>query len=134
MPATHQQSPSAATILVVEDDSDTREFLVMVLSMAGYGTLEAASGATALTMLADQPVEAVLLDLRLPDGDGLAVCRHLRGTGHLDLPIILMTADRMADVEQRAQEASVTTVLAKPFAPEVLLERVSSLLQSTSML
>ncbi|MDQ5853491.1 MAG: response regulator [Chloroflexota bacterium] len=115
---------STATILVVDDDFDTREFLVLLVDDAGYHVVEAASGAAALAAVAAQPVHAIVLDLRLPDMDGLAVCRHLRADGYPDLPIILVTADQTPGLARRADEAGVTTMLAKPFAPEALLARL----------
>lgn len=120
--------PTSPTILVVEDDPDTREFIVMLLSFAGYHTLEAASGGRALTTIAEQTVQVIVLDFRLPDMDGLTVCRHLRANGYSDVPIILVTADRALDLELRAKEAGVTTLLAKPFQPEALLDRLAGLL------
>ncbi len=122
-------TPGTTPILVVEDDADTREFVVMLLNIAGYQTLEAASGTAALTAIAGQRVQAILLDLRLPDLDGLAVCRHIRANGHPDLPVLLMTADQTPDVERRARDAGVTAFLSKPFAPEALLEKLSGLVE-----
>ena len=122
------QNPGTATILVVEDDTDTREFIVMLLSLAGYRTLEAGSGAAALSMIAGQPVQAITLDLRLPDMDGLEVCRHLRGNGYPDLPIILVTADRTPNLDREAAEAGVTAVIEKPFPMDALLEQLTRLL------
>jgi DNA-binding response OmpR family regulator len=122
------QQPNLAKILVVEDDFDTREFLVVLLGFAGYYVLGAASGAAAISVVEEQSVHGVVLDLRLPDMDGLTVCRHLRAHGHADLPIILATADRTPELERRAAEAGITTVLAKPFAPEALLDRLKMVL------
>ncbi len=122
------QPPNAATILVVEDDTDTREFFVTLVGFAGYQTLEAAAGSAALALLAAEDVDAVVLDLRLPDLDGLTVCRHLRAHGHGQLPIILVTADRSPEIEREAAEAGASSFLAKPFAPEALLERLTVLL------
>src|SRR5919199_108786 len=62
MTPTDSHPGSTATILVVEDDADTREFIVMLLGLAGYQTLEAGSGAAALSMIAGQPVQAITLD------------------------------------------------------------------------
>ena len=123
-----QQLP-VATILVVEDDADTREFFVLLIGMAGYHVLEAASGTAALQTAAVHAVQGIILDLRLPDMDGLAVCRSLRANEYPDVPIILATADRTPDVTRRALEAGVTTMLEKPFAPEDLIERLRSVLQ-----
>ena len=122
------QNPGPATILVVEDDTDTREFIVMLLSTDGYRTLEAASGEAAISMIARQPVQAMTLDLRLPDMDGLAVCRHLRANGYPDLPIILVTADRTPNLDRGAAEAGVTAVIEKPFPMDALLEQLTRLL------
>ena len=111
------------TILVVDDDVDTREYLVVLLSFEGYHTLEAGSGAAALAAVAGHTVQAVLLDLRLPDMDGLAVCRRLRASG-LQVPIVLVTADHRPDIRKQAGEAGVTSFLAKPFVPQELLDRL----------
>jgi len=118
--------------LIVEDDADTRELIVMLLDIAGYQTLEAASGAAALAAIAGQRVQGILLDLRLPDFDGLAVCRHVRANGHPDLPILMMTANQTPNVECRAREAGVTAFLAKPFAPGALRERLTSMLPAST--
>ena len=120
--------PNPATILVVEDDDDTREFLVLLVSTAGYNVLEAASGGAALATVGAQPVHGILLDLRLPDLDGFTVCRHLRAQGYSQLPILLVTADLTPEIERQAAEAGASGLLAKPFAPEALLDRLHNLL------
>ena len=132
MTPTDSHPGSTATILVVEDDADTREFIVMLLSMVGYQTLEAGSGAAALSTIAEHPVQAMTLDLRLPDMDGLEVCRHLRAHGYPDLPIILVTADRTPNLGRDAAKAGVTDVIEKPFAPEALEKRIEGLLAAST--
>ena len=131
MTPTNIHPGSTATILVVEDDADTREFVVILLSLAGYQTLEAGSGEAALSMIAEHPVQAMTLDLRLPDMDGLEVCRHLRAHGYPDLPIILVTADRTPNLGRDAAEVGVTDVIGKPFAPEELEKRLEGLLTAS---
>ncbi len=123
-------SPTTPTILVVEDDADTREFIVMLLSSAGYATLEAASGAAALTTMATHPARAILLDLRLPDMDGLAVCRYLRANGYPTVPILLVTAERRPLLDRNVANAGATGLLSKPFAPDALLEQLMRLVPS----
>ena len=123
-----RQASPPATILVVEDDPDTREFIVVLLHFAGYETLEAASGAGALATVARERVQAITLDLRLPDMDGFSVCRHIRTSGHPDIPIILVSADHAQDVARLADAAGVTAFLAKPFVPAALLDLLSSVL------
>jgi two-component system response regulator MprA len=122
------QNPGTATILVVEDDTDTREFIVMLLSMAGYRTLEAGSGTAALSMISGQPVQAITLDHRLPDMNGLEVCRHLRTHGYPDIPIILVTADRTPNLDRNAGAVGVTAVIEKPFPMEALPNQLARLL------
>lgn len=118
-----------ATILVVEDDPATSEFLVDLLSLEGYATRVATSGSAALEALVEQPASVVLLDRRLPDMDGLAVCRQIRHQIDAAVPIILMTADYSAELEAVARTAGVSAYLPKPFAPDVLLDRVAALVQ-----
>jgi DNA-binding response OmpR family regulator len=120
--------PVPATILVVEDDGDTSEFFADLLDFAGYHTHVAASGTAALAAFPQQPIHLVLLDRRLPDMDGLDVCRTLRHTGAATVPIILLTADHSPDLGARAQEAGITAYLPKPVDPQVLLDRIAALL------
>jgi CheY-like chemotaxis protein len=119
-----------ATILIVDDDLDTREFIALIVGLAGYHTLEADTGAGALAMVAAQPLHAIVLDLRLPDMDGLAISRQVRTNGHDSLPIILVTADAWPDLRRLAAEAGVTTLIEKPFAPEALLDCLATTVKS----
>ena len=119
----------SVTLLVVEDDAATSEFLVDLLSAEGYTTRVAASGHAALAMLMEQSVNAVLLDRRLPDMDGLTVCRKIRASIHSTVPIILLTADYSAELEAAAHAAGITDYLPKPFPPNVLLDRVAALIR-----
>ncbi|MDN5918110.1 MAG: response regulator, partial [Pseudonocardia sp.] len=78
------------TLLLVDDDHRIRQALTLALVDEGFDVLAAASGAEALTVVAQVPPDLVLLDLMLPGVDGLEVCRRLRAGG--DLPIIIITA------------------------------------------
>ena len=126
------QPPTHPTILVVEDDAATSEFLVDLLDMEGYATRIAASGKDALAQLAKQSVNAVLLDRRLPDMDGLAVCREIRASIHGTVPIMLLTADYSAELEAAARDAGITDYLPKPFPPDLLLRRFAVLVPSSA--
>lgn len=122
--------PMPTTILVVEDNAATSELLVDLLSLEGNTTRVAASGAAALAELAEHPVSVVLLDRRLPDLDGLAVCRQVRQSIDATVPIILLTADYNAELEASARNAGVTDYFPKPFPPDVLLDRVAALVHA----
>lgn len=124
------QTPAQTTVLIVEDDVATSEFFVDLLSMEGYHTHTAMSGQAALAVLGQQSIDVVLLDRRLPDMDGLAVCRAIRASINAAVPIILVTADQSAGLAAAAQAAGVTVYLRKPMLPDVLLERVAALVHS----
>ena len=120
---------SLRTILVVEDDPDTREFYEALLRAAGYAVLSASSGQQTRALVATRPFDAVLLDYRLPDtiGSGvpdpigLDLCRELRAALGPDVPILLVTAGRDPMLEPQAYAAGATAFLGKPFNPDVLL-------------
>ncbi len=118
------EPPNARTVLVIEDDEDTRQFVEDLLTMEGYTVLGAATGQAALAKVAAHPIDVILLDRRLPDADGVELCRRLRD--HIDggAPIILVTADRTPGLEAAARAAGATDFLLKPYRPADLLGRL----------
>jgi DNA-binding response OmpR family regulator len=118
------QGSNARTVLVIEDDEDTRQFVEDLLIMSGYAVLGAATGQAALTHVAAQRIDVILLDRRLPDADGVMLCPRLRE--HIDgvVPIILVTADRSPGLEAAARAAGATDFLLKPYLPADLLGRL----------
>jgi DNA-binding response OmpR family regulator len=123
--------PVPVTILIVEDDLATSEFFADLLDFAGYHTRVAASGTAALAAFPQQPIHLVLLDRRLPDMDGLDVCRTLRHSGAVTVPIILLTADHSRALGDTARAAGITAYLSKPVDPHVLLDRIAALLHAS---
>ena len=118
-------------ILVVEDDEAIARMLEIELAEAGYDVLCVGRGDDALTAIGRDRPAAVVLDLRLPDRDGLSVCRQARREGH-DLPILMLTAlDRLGD-RVLGLDAGADDYLAKPFAIEELLARLRALLRRTA--
>jgi DNA-binding response OmpR family regulator len=112
-----------ARILVVDDDEEMRASLRRGLALEGYAIKLAADGREALRQARDTPPDLVVLDLMLPELDGLEVCRRLRAADD-ELPIIMLTArdavpDRVAGLETGADD-----YLVKPFAFEELLARI----------
>lgn len=124
--AEQQQNPTA-TILVVEDDAATSDFYVDLLSMMGYYVIPAMSGRDALVQLSQETVDGILLDRRLPDVDGLSVCRYIRASINATVPIIMLTAESNDAVAAMARDAGVTDFLRKPFQPEQLLKLLAQL-------
>jgi DNA-binding response OmpR family regulator len=117
-------------ILLVEDDPRLAEMLSEYLGEAGYRTTVAALGATALQCLSGGQYDAVVLDLMLPDMDGLEVCRQVRAAS--DMPVLMLTArgdaiDRIVGLELGADD-----YLPKPFEPRELLARLRAILRRRS--
>ncbi len=119
----------SATVLVVDDEPMVREVVARYLLRDGFEVHEAADGADALAWLASHTPELVVLDVMLPEVDGLSVLRTLREQG--DIPVILLTAraeevDRVVGLELGADDYVV-----KPFSPRELTARVRSVLRRT---
>jgi DNA-binding response OmpR family regulator len=118
-----------AKILVVEDEPSIREVVSLYLRRAGYDVSVVADGRAALESLSGQIPDLVVLDLMLPEVDGLEITRWLRERG--DTPIIMLTArrdepDRIAGLEMGADDYVV-----KPFSPQELVSRVRAVLRRT---
>ena len=113
-------------VLVVEDDPAIARLLEVELGEAGYGVELAATGAQGLAAIERDEPAVVVLDVRLPDVDGLSVCRQARRSGH-GMPILMLTAlDRVGD-RVLGLDAGADDYLAKPFAIEELLARLRAL-------
>ena len=117
-------SPQTIRILVVEDDLDTREFYEVLLMSEGYPVVAAGTGHEALAHVADEVVQCIVLDRRLPDFDGVQLCGLLREHVDPDVPIIFVTADRDPALKATARQAGITDFLLKPFNPTDLVERI----------
>ncbi len=115
-------------VLVVDDDQALVELLEYNLQAAGYQTLSASDGETALARLREQPVDLVILDLMLPGMDGLEVCQRIRQGGSA-VPILMLTAKREVIDQVRGLTLGADDYLTKPFEMAVLLARVRALLR-----
>ncbi|MPZ38592.1 MAG: response regulator [Rhizobiales bacterium] len=114
-------------ILLIEDDPGLAEMVKSYLGEAGFDVSAAGRGETGIAMLARGPFDLVILDLMLPDLDGLEVCRRIRARGRT--PILMLTArgdamDRVVGLELGADD-----YLPKPFEPRELLARLRAILR-----
>ena len=122
----------ASRVLVVEDEPDIRDLLAFHLERDGYQVTRATTGPEALRQLRAAPPDLVILDLMLPEMDGLEVCRRLRADpATAGLPVIMLTAkgdevDRVVGLEMGADDYVV-----KPFSPKEMLARVRAVLRRT---
>jgi DNA-binding response OmpR family regulator len=120
------------SILLVEDDADFRELLATLLQRERFGVVEAASGEEMYRRLSDEVVDLILLDIRLPDSDGLELLRALRQ--HSDIPVVMVTGvdtpvDRVLGLEFGADD-----YICKPFESRELVARVKSVLRRVGTL
>jgi two-component system KDP operon response regulator KdpE len=114
-------------ILIVEDDEDTAEVVCTLLADAGFNARAVDSGKLALNQInADNP-DLVLLDLNLPDINGLEVLRSVRS--HSFMPMIVLSGYGQDRDRVHALEAGADDYMAKPFSPEELVARVKALLR-----
>ena len=118
------------TVLVVEDEASIASFVSLYLKNAGYDVHVAETGEDALTKAENQQPSLIVLDLMLPDIDGIEVCRRLRRRS--DVPILMLTA-RDEDVDKIiGLEVGADDYLTKPFNPRELVARVKSVLRRTA--
>jgi PAS domain S-box-containing protein len=115
----------APTILIVEDDSDFRQFLVKLLSLKDYETLTAGNAYEALHCLNDHTVDLVLLDIRLPDIDGYWVMDRIKAK-FPNLLVIMMTGSASVDSAVKALRKGTYDYLEKPFPTEKLLKTIQN--------
>ncbi len=120
--------PSAPRVLVVDDDPGVRTSVRRGLGLEGFDVLTAADGTTAMALVVEEAPDAMVLDVVLPDVDGVEVTRRLRADGH-DLPICVLSA--MTDVEHRVAglQAGADDYVVKPFALVELVARLHALLR-----
>jgi DNA-binding response OmpR family regulator len=117
----------------VEDNRDLARLLVMHLRDAGYAVRQAADGQAALRQLADDAVDLVILDLMLPDLNGLDICRRLRARQDY-LPVMMLTAKSAEFDRVLGLEVGADDYLTKPFSIRELLARVKALFRRVDAL
>ncbi|MCB9686877.1 MAG: response regulator transcription factor [Alphaproteobacteria bacterium] len=120
---------SAGRILLVDDDPSLREVARYALDRAGFEVIEAGDGRSALDRFARHSIDLVVLDVLMPEVDGLEVCRTLRATSQV--PVVFLSSrgeevDRILGLELGGDD-----YLTKPFSPRELVSRVKAVLRRT---
>ncbi len=118
-------------VLVVEDDPSVRGALERALKLEGYEALFAAGGTEGIAMVRDHVPDVVVLDLGLPDIDGLEVCRLLRASGDRT-PVLILTAREAVSDRVAGLDAGADDYLVKPFSLDELFARMRALLRRTA--
>lgn len=124
-----------ARVLIVDDDKNIREVVRFALSRAGHDVVEAADGHAALRAVAEQHIDAVVLDIIMPEEDGLEVCRKIRAQNgpQRAVPILFLSSrddefDRVLGLEIGGDD-----YVTKPFSPRELVARVKAMLRRAAM-
>lgn len=117
-------------ILVIDDESDIREVAKLCLEInSNWEVITADSGENGVATATTEQPDAILLDVMMPDMDGLATLLQLQDNGNTkDIPVILLTAKVQATQEYRYQNLGIAAVLAKPFDPVNLAAQIAQIL------
>jgi len=128
---TGDTAPSKATILIVDDEPFNVDYLRQNLSDLGYRTMEAYGGREALDAVAARAPDLILLDVMMPDIDGITVCRMLKSDPSTQLiPIVIMTALDGTEDRIRGIEAGADDFLTKPVDDRELIARINAALRT----
>lgn len=123
-------SQKTHTILIVDDEQDILDFLSYNLSKEGYKVLTANNGLKAIELAKDLKPSLIILDVMMPQMDGIEVCQTLREEHNLKDTVITFLTSRNEDYSQIAGfEAGADDYIAKPIRPRLLLSKVESLLR-----
>jgi two-component system KDP operon response regulator KdpE len=117
-------------VLVCDDEPHIVRALKIVMREAGFDTLPAETAAEALHVASLQRPDAAILDLVLPDGDGVDVCRSLREWS--EMPILVLSAVGDEDHKVQALEAGADDYVTKPFSPRELVARLQAVLRRSA--
>jgi two-component system KDP operon response regulator KdpE len=123
-------SPDRRRILVCDDEPQILRALKVILREAGFEAVPAETAEEALDRAAVHPPDAAILDLVLPDGDGVEVCREIRRWS--SMPIIVLSAVGEEDAKVRALEAGADDYVTKPFGARELIARLEAALRRVS--
>lgn len=120
-------SNNKTTVLIIEDEKAIRNFITTFLSTNGYKTISAKNGTEALSLISSHVPDVILLDLGLPDIDGLEVIRKVRETS--SIPIIVISARSFEGEKVKALDMGADDYITKPFGSSELMARIRTALR-----
>ena len=125
-PATTASVDGRPDVLVVEDDPEINQLVGAYAEMAGFRYRSALTGNAALAEVRRRPPSVIVLDLMLPDVDGLEVCRRVRSEFVVEnVPVIILTALESEQTRRSGRECGASEYLTKPFDPEQLMATIA---------
>lgn len=121
-------------IVIADDDPTIISFVKLRLGMARYNVMSANDAVTALAMVQAQEPVAVILDVQMPGGGGLAALANLKSDPRLSqLPVMMLTGERNPETVMQAMNGGANDYMLKPFNPDLLLDRLSRIIKSSAM-
>jgi DNA-binding response OmpR family regulator len=121
----------ATKVLIVDDELETTQLLSMILKMSGFETLTALTSRRALQMVKEERPTVVLLDIMLPQMDGLEICRVLRANPETEnVAVVMITASGDPGIEAEGMQAGADRVLLKPVGMETLANELRQAIQA----
>lgn len=133
LPETMNEAPSleAATVLIVDDEDDILDLLAYNLGREGFDTEVARDGGEALQKVRDVEPDLVILDVMMPQMDGMEVCRRIRQDAHLrTTPILMLTARTEEEDQVEGLDVGADIYLSKPVSVPVLVSQTKALLRA----
>lgn len=118
-------------ILVVEDDPTIRLLVKKALEHHGANIQEASTAKTGRELALSSGLDIIILDLRLPDGNGYDICESIRANG-VKTPVLILSADHDTDIKVRNLNAGADDYLTKPFSIEELLARIEAIMRRSN--
>jgi two-component system, OmpR family, alkaline phosphatase synthesis response regulator PhoP len=120
-------------ILIVDDEPDILKIVIFRLKSKGYQTTSAISGEEALSLLAEDKPDLIILDLRLPGINGDEVCRKIKTNQEFcDIPVILLTASTGQDLEKLTEEIGAIDFIRKPFDSQEFIDKIEAILSKNN--
>ena len=124
-PAKQRKGSEVSRVLIIDDSDLVRDFLSDTLSEAGYEVIEAENGAKGLEAFESRQPDCVLLDVVMPDIDGLEVLRRIRERSN-ELPVFVMTGDDPGWAKRTCSRYGATGFLSKMFDSDIVVETVEN--------
>src|SRR6187549_3258476 len=120
----------ARKVLVVEDEKNIRDLVCLHLGVEGYECVPIADGKEAMLVASEKPFDLIILDLMLPNMDGVTICRAIRRLGpNRDAPILMLTARREEADKVMGLDSGADDYLTKPFGVRELIARAAALVR-----
>ncbi len=117
------------TVLVVEDNMDNMELITVILERNGYKVLTAETGQQGIDIATEEQLDFIILDIQLPDMDGMKVIRMIRSLKiNEDIPIIAMTSYAMSGDRQKVMSAGFNGYIEKPIEPENVISQIKEVI------